>query len=365
MKRFFVIIFAALGLSTTLSLTSCDRPKPPDYDESKSQTLGKVCRFLQEEQFAQAIATLQKTDAAEHLFLLETLSERQQELELLRQANELLGSGRYQELNLLVEQAEKRGIASPDLLEYRSAPQALQALQVFCSRMPWEKAADLANAMKWLHPYLPTLRQASKFEDFWQQQNEQLEEISQKHFVVQQQRMLENIDLVLGSNQPQAAWNEIEKLYQGNPEHKVFMALDQKQKKLQANFLALAYDQGFPRPYIELALALTWPDLNKQQQEQLKLLLEQTTTLSGSILAAQLFETPEYYALAVQRWQAVQGNRKKAAWFLEKALSEIFFHADQFNARCWRSPCPNLTDFFARINQIAVNLNHSQDKERR
>ena len=184
-----------------LLLVSCDRPAPPEYDESKSQTLSQVCHFLRNEQYDQAIALLKNIDDPDEQLLLEMLSDHEKERLLLLKANEFLQNGHYDELGRLIEQAEKSGDASPELLEFRAAPQALQALQVFCSRMPWESPEDLGNAMNWLKPYLPTLQQAPAFADFWQQQLRQRDILYQKRFTQQQQDLLVHIDHLLGGNQ--------------------------------------------------------------------------------------------------------------------------------------------------------------------
>ncbi len=359
----------AFGFQGLLTLVSCDRPAPPDYDESRIQTLSQVCHFLRNERYDQAIDLLIKIDDPDEQVLLEVLSDHEQERLLLLKANEFLKNGHYDELSRLVEEAEKGGDASPELLEYRAAPQALQALQVFCSRMPWESPEDLENAMNWLKPYLPTLRQAPAFTAFWQQQLREREVLYHSRFAQQQQDLLLRIDQQLGDNQRPAAWNSLETLWQLNPAHPIFSLLEHRQRLLKEDFHESPQKTSLPQQLSELAVALTWPGLPRQQQQQLKVFLTPANgalpkTLAGSILAAELLESPELYAAAIQRWTALPENQTRFPWFLEKALSKIFFQPAQFNARCWRTPCPNLTDFFARINQIAVNINQSKDKEK-
>ena len=370
MKRFFIIILATVGLQGLLLLVSCDRPAPPDYDESKNQTLSKLCQFLRNEQYEQAIALLKNIEDTEQKLLLEMLSSHEKERLLLLQANDFLKEGRFSELSRLIEQAEKQGEASPELLEYRAAPQALQALQVFCSRMPWESPEDLENAMNWLKPYLSTLEQAPAFAKFWQQQVQRLEILHKNRFTKQQDDLLVRMDQLLASNQRPAAWNALESLWQLNPAHPIFSLLDKRQRLLKENVLASLQNSSLSAQIRELALVLTWPGLNPRQQQQLLKFLTSSTdslpkTLAGSILAAESMESPELYSIALQRWMEQPENRNLFPCFLEKALSDIFFQPGQFNARCWRTPCPNLTDFFARINQIAVNINQRKAKETR
>lgn len=370
MKRFFIIILAGIGLQGLILLVSCDRPAPHDYDESKNQTLSRLCQFLRHEQYDQAIDLLKNVEDAEQRVLLETLSSHEQERLRLMKANKFLQEGRFSELSELIEQAEKKGEASPELLEYRAAPQALQALQVFCSRMPWESPEDLENAMNWLKPYLGTLQQAPAFEAFWQQQLDKREILYKARFAKQQDDLLVRIDQLLAGNQRPAAWNSLEALWQLNPKHPIFSLLDQRQRLLKENVQQVLQSATLPAQVSELAVALTWPNLNRRQQQLLMGLLTPPNgtppkTLAGSILAAEALASPELYAIALQRWTALPENQKRFPWFLEKALSEIFFQPGQFNARCWRTPCPNLTDFFARINQIAVNINQAKQKESR
>ena len=370
MKRFFPTLLAIFVLQGLLLFVSCDRPAPPDYDESKNQTLSKLCQFLRNEQHEQAIALLKNMEDAEQSLLLEMLISHEKERLLLLQANDCLKNGRFDELSSLIEQAEKKGEASPELLEYRSAPQALQALQVFCSRMPWESPEDLENAMNWLRPYLPTLQQAPAFEEFWQQQLRQREILYKRRIIQQQQDLLARIDHLLGENQRPAAWNALESLWQLNPTHPIFSLLDHRQRRLKEDIDKSLQAPSLSAQVRELVIVLAWSGLTPRQQQQLLKFLTPSRdfppqTLAGSILLAESMESPELYAVALQRWMAYPENKTRFPWFLEKALSEIFFQPNQFNARCWRTPCPNLTDFFARINQIAVNINQSQHKETR
>lgn len=370
MKRFFTIFLAIFVLQGLFLLVSCDRPVPPDYDESKIQTLSQLCHFLRDEQYDQALALLKNLDDPDEQLLFEMLTDHEQERLLLLKANEFLKKGHYDELGKLIEQAEKKGDASPELLEFRAAPQALQALEVFCSRMPWESPEDLENAMNWLKPYLATLQQAPAFTEFWQQQLRQREILHKSRFIQQQQDLLARIDHLLGDNQRPAAWNALESLWQLNPAHPIFSLLDHRHRRLKEDVDESLKKSLLPAQLAELTLSLIWPALPPPQQQMFKTILIPANgalpqTLAGSILAAEQLESPELYAVALQRWTALPENQKRFPWFLKKALSEIFFQPNQFNARCWRTPCPNLTDFFARINQIAVNINQSQHKETR
>ena len=360
---------AVLGIQGLLLLVSCDRPAPADYDETKNQTLSKICRLLQNGHYEEAIALLKEKEPSDNALLVEVLSSYVNERQLLVKANEALKKGQYDDLARLIEQAEKRGDASPELLEYRSAPQALQALQVFCSRMPWEKTEDMDHAMNWLKPYLPVLQGSPVFVVFWQQQLQQRNHLLLQQFTKAEETLLEQIDRQLSENQRTAAWNSVEKLWQLNPQHLLFSFLDRQQRSLKADFAQCITASPQNRSVFEYALTLSYPHLSRLQRESVASFFpppENTIplTLSGMILAAELLELPEFYALAYQRWAALSGKQESFPGFMEKLLSELFSQPEQFNARCWRTPCPNLTDFFARINQIAVNMNQQDQRKK-
>ncbi|NMA43774.1 MAG: hypothetical protein GX946_10395 [Oligosphaeraceae bacterium] len=347
---------------------ACDGPKAAPYDERKSEALTRASAMLREQRYDEAIALLQATGPGEYHSLLELLHAQQNDLALLRQANALLLKGDYNELIALIEKAERRGEASPQLLQYRSLPQALQALQLFCRKRPWESAADLETAMHWLQPYLPVLQESAVFRDFWQQQEREKQALLEAEKRAGDAELIRQIDWELANFNEEAAWQAVQKFQQKNPTHELFSMLDVPKQRLAREFAKSLSAGTKPGLLVELALLLNLSHGDATLQRAVKKhfdapKLEPPMSLAGLIAAARINDDPALYSAAYTQWLSRNSDKRKKPAFLVELLDSFFSRAEQFNARCWRTPCPGLTDWFDRINQIAVNASMQTTKE--
>ena len=344
---------------------SCGGSKAPSYDESQSESLRQASALLREQRYGEALARLQGQGAGEYNSLRELLLDQQNELELIGQANELLLKGSYGELSALVEKAERRGEASPELLQYRALPQALQALQLFCRKRPWENAADLENAMLWLQPYLPVLQESKSFVAFWQEQEEEKNTLLEAEKKAAESELLGQIDWQLANDEGHTAWQSAQRLQEQNPGHKLFALLDSLEKGLAGQF---SDDLPGDAMLLELALLLSLSRGNEALRQSAehyfaKPEMEPPRSLAGLIAAARIKDSPALYTQAYEQWRGRNKDKLTKPAFLVELIDGFFSRPEQFNAPCWRSPCPGLTDWFDRLHQTAVNASNPIPKE--
>lgn len=358
MKYFFTITAQISILLLLLFLNACTDKKAEDYNEKQSDFIEQLQINLQAGEYSQAISILKENDYLADPMLIQILQNYKKEIELLNKADSLLQNGHFNELNSLVESAEKQGEASPELLQYRAVPQALQALQLFCSRKPWEKAEDLQSAINWLKPYLNMLQKAQTFNEFWLAELQLRDELLIKETKNLEYKMLKEIDLLISEKKIVQAWIKTRSLQQQVPDNEIFNLVNPiNENSEKALFTALKQKQSSSLA-LEIALMLVYNKLQTAEKNNVNNFLTNLTdcqSYSALLQKAELLDDPDLYLQAFQKWLTLEN--KNLPDFLLKIISKDFFTAEQQSARCWLSPCPNLTDIFTRINQIADSIN--------
>lgn len=344
-------------LLATAGLTACKKHPAEEYSEQHSLALSEASQMLQQNDLKGATDVLLKQGLMPETLLLELLSSAQQEQALLRQANEYLQQGQYHTLSNLVNQAEKEGQATPELLKYRAIPQALQALQLFCQRMPWESSEDLKNALAWLRPYASVLEQSPTFQRFWQQQHNLLLPLQQRELQRKYDKITAEIDIGLRQNRFPEAWAAAARLYALHPSHPLFSFLDWSEKSLREQLPQLPPDSPGEQEACELAFALCWQQLSATERKSLLIPLatlapQAFRTVSGLSLLAQYLDSLEWLALTFQRWQEQASPKEPLPIIFREYSLSLLPRPEQLAARCRQTPCPNFSDFFTAINLL-------------
>jgi len=344
-------------LLATAGLTSCEKRSPEEYSERHSLVLSEVSQRLLQNDLKGAKDVLQKQGSMPETLLLELLTAAEQEQALLLQASEHLQQGQYHTLSNLLTKAEKDGQATPELLKYRAIPQALQALQLFCQRMPWESSEDLSNALTWLQPYTPVLEQSPAFQRFWQQQHNFLEPLQQRELQRKCDSLTAEIDLDLCQNRFTDAWAASARLYALHPAHPLFSFLDWSQKSLHAQLPPLPPESSEQQEACELALVLCWGQLSATQRKRLlfplsTLAAQSFRTVSGLSLLALYLDSPEWLTLAFQRWQEQASEKETLPFIFREYMLSLLPRPEQFAASCRQYTCPGFSDFFTCLNLL-------------
>ncbi len=160
-----------MSLMAIFALSGCRQEAPEDYDRRATEQLQAVCNALRDGDAEAAYQLVQGGSA--HLRespLAAVLRDFHRKNGSLAEASRLLQNQDYDTLEALVNQAEADGLSSPELLRIRSVERALQAVEAYCARMPWEDSRTLAEALSWLEPHLDTLAQSVTFQNFHRDQ---------------------------------------------------------------------------------------------------------------------------------------------------------------------------------------------------
>ena len=171
-----LVIILLLAPSCGKSSSSARQARRAPYDLGRSDALIKTGEALvQENANWEELASSNLLTPSLTRILQDQVARR----ELFLEANTLLQEQRFNDMARLIDDAEKRGEATPALLELRGLPQALQALSLFCARRPYQNSKDLEQSLDFLAPWTAELARLAPnaFPTFLESQKALLEEL--------------------------------------------------------------------------------------------------------------------------------------------------------------------------------------------
>ena len=170
------------------------------YDNRRSLALLDACEAILRDDNAAALGALQQmeTIGGQDDFSTETqlAINRRQDFD---KAEELLRQRDYQGLRLFLAQCKASGRVGAELDGFEALPDALEQLELFRSRMPWENSVVLKDALEELEPYLETLSQSASFERFFQEQQTTLKALQAKEAAIRAKGYLSRMEQALVS----------------------------------------------------------------------------------------------------------------------------------------------------------------------
>lgn len=264
MIRRIYIFFLLLAL--IILPVSCEKQKAPDFDRSASDLLIDVCEAIIKGQDEEALEILSQLrhypDTASFV--------EEAELDVRRHRNSkhintLLNAGDFQELKQFIVQNESTGASSTEMLIKGDMADALQALTLFCAKMPWENSESLQNALNILTPYQDILNQTKSFPKFFAEQQNTLQTLKLKELQAKIDDALQQLELSAFNND-QANWA---------------MAMSDL-KKLRQSALPYKLDE---QRLQSATTVMNWSKLTqKQRQDALRNSNYNENTLCGNIL---------------------------------------------------------------------------------
>ena len=165
-----------------LLLAACRREYAPEYDDARSTALLDALDAMERNQDDKAARILriygdvQSGSFAEEMMLV--IQKRQQ----MKVIDSFLAKGDFQSLRIYLEEKQNTGEASTELLALKSLPDDLQALALFCSKMPWENSSSLRNALSELQVSASNLEAYPTFQRFRQAQLQTLKRLEQMEY---------------------------------------------------------------------------------------------------------------------------------------------------------------------------------------
>ncbi len=182
-----------------LLLVGCKKKRPDVYDNSSSNALLDALEAIEKNQDDKALKAVQEIPSYENDSFKEELVLIIRKRQQMKTIDSYLKKGDFQSLRLYLEDCQKSGDASSELLALRTLPDDLQALTIFCSKMPWESSDALQDAMNAIGSYLPTLSQYESFRKFYAEQQATLVMLQRKERFQRLQKDIKDLDLIVAS----------------------------------------------------------------------------------------------------------------------------------------------------------------------
>ena len=176
-------------------LWGCSRRETVPYDNRRSLALLDACEAIIADDNNAAMAALQQMEiiSGQDDFSTETqlaISRRQD----FDKAEELLRQRDYQGLRLFLAQCKASGRVGAELDGFEPLPDALEQLELFRSRMPWEHSSVLKDALEELEPHVATLSASPAFVAFHQEQLATLKRLEVKEAAERAQGFLARME---------------------------------------------------------------------------------------------------------------------------------------------------------------------------
>ncbi len=158
-----------------LLFAGCDRGSAPAYDSRRSEAILDACEAIAENDDSdaeKALSRLNDFSGADDFATSANLA-LQRKMNFAK-AEKYLQQSDYQGLREFIASCRASGSAGTELDGFDSIPDALEALSVFKSRMPWEESKVLKDALEDLEPHREVLSKSKAFVEFYDAQLETL-----------------------------------------------------------------------------------------------------------------------------------------------------------------------------------------------
>ncbi|MBP5638232.1 MAG: hypothetical protein J6X55_02045 [Victivallales bacterium] len=355
-QRIFIIFFL---LCAVFFFAACRKKQQsaPEYDSRRSELLFASCEAMQEQDSGKTYEALKQMAEEFPTDKFATVAFRQeQKRQLIEKANSLLNDTSLNQLEQMLREIEVRGRVSPELLEYSQIKNALDQLRIFVSRMPWTSAESLRQNLRNLDVYEPILSQSQTFLSFRKQQDEILANLqkNEAHAAVMNTAATLEIALISGTGITKAH-DACRKLAAAQPGNFLTRALAMKTakdaKKLCEGVGRTSDDM---KVCLEIAALDKWESLDKPTQNQILAFIGKNApkSPSGHWLATKnklTASAPMDFMAALSRdYPGCIPSQTIVREFMENNI----LSKAHYNAWCWRSPCPGVTELLARLKQV-------------
>jgi hypothetical protein len=355
----FIVIFM------TIVLCGCkEDAKAPDYDNFRADMTLQTVEQINNGQTEQAIITLKefRQKAPEDPFPI--AASRIEEIRLdTEKANKLLRVGNINELGLLLQMIESEGNASPEILAFRAAPPALEALARYCARMPWERSSDIIDGFELLRPHSNILKSSAAFNAFMVFQQSKFETMKHDEELNDIHDMLNSLDRATIGGDAKSVQAAIDALRNKYPHNAFFSCQSFKSSAEIAALNVNLKDIPHGREALEIAAALRWDELPPSARRGIAEFVSQTPrTFCGAWLAAMTGSRTasiDFFNRLKNSSPLLYPNRKIIASLLK-------LNAAPLVKGDWsrRSPCPGVPEMVAQILSVGLhNTTNNKQKE--
>ena len=336
-------------------LAGCGKRKAPDFDGRESELVLAACEAIAQGREQDAMNALnelrQYSDSTSFVEEAQLATRRHSNA---KQINAMLETSDLKKLKQFLIQAEKEGMLSSDMLLNSDVPDALQALMLFCAKMPWEDSDSLQRALVILTPYVETLSATQAFKEFYASQLELLKKLQREELLAKVKDCLKTLDNAAATGNRRdwiQAHNELHKL---QPESQFF--------KYE---MQLGKADGKPEDEEAYAIALlgNWERLNSAQRKNaLEALEGQPGNLCGRILHAMRSATSEALRLHLEEMNKLGlPASKDALMFFIGGMNIISTNEKKDTGRT-NLPCLGLKGIFDLCSSITITQTTGRQK---
>ena len=354
-----------LAIFMVLVLCGCkDDAKAPDYDNFRSEMTLQTVENIRHGKTDDALETLDKLQTAHPSDPFPVAARRTEQIRaLVENANTLLRQARVNDLADELQKIEDNGNASPEILAFRAAPPAIEALSQYCARMPWERSTDIAEGFEILRPHLNILISSKSFNDFLKTQQSKYETLKQTELKADIRNLLGRIDKAFISADAKALQGAINALRQKYPQNPFFSCQSIKTAADTASLSAkLKEETGGPEA-LEIAAAIQWDELPPAARRGMtEIIGTAPLTYSGAWIAAMTggrAATIAFLTRLREKHPLVTPNHKIIASLMKLNASE-----QVKNNVSNRLPCPGGPEIIDQILSISLpKATNKQQKE--
>ncbi|MBR6372523.1 MAG: hypothetical protein IKS20_05020 [Victivallales bacterium] len=334
-----------ISLLLCLLLAGCGKAKAPDFDSHQSELVLRACEAIADGKDQDAMNVL--NELRQYPATASFVEEAQLAIRRhynSRQINHTLQTGDLKKLKQFLIEAEKQGMLSSEMLLNSDMPDALQALMLFCAKMPWENSSSLQNALAQLAPFVEPLSATEAFRQFYAEQRALLKKMEQEELQTKIDKCLATLDKAAATNDAKnwlEAHNELHKLKQDHPLFKYEMQLGKKSLDPNPDWASYA-----------IALLGNWKRLDdRQRKTALDAMEGPPVNLCSNVLIAIRSNTEE--ALRAHQAAMEQLGLAPSNDVLMSYLGSLDIkYAEKGGTH---SPCLGLKELFAIFSSINIS----------
>lgn len=341
-----------------------DDVKAPDYDDFRADMTLQSVEKIQHGQTDEALEILKEFRQKAPGDPFPVAAERTEEIrQNVEKANKLLRVGNVNELGLLLQLIEAEGDASPEILAFRAAPPALEALAKFCARMPFEHSADITDGLELLRPHMDILKSSEAFNAFMAFQQSKFETMKHDEQLQDIRSMLDRLDRAVIMEDAKAVQKAIAAL-RGKYPHNAFFSCQTFQSAAEVASLGVdLVDIPYGYDALEIAAAFRWNELSESARRGIgEIVVKTPHTFCGAWLAAMTGgrqATIEFFRKLRENSPKLTPNKKIIA-----SLLQLNAPPQVKNEWSRRSPCPGVPELIDQILSVVLpNTTTNNQKE--
>ena len=275
-----------------LLIMGCGRGSAPAYDSKRGEAVLDVCEAVTENRDAdaqKAIEHLNEFSGADD-FAVSVALALQRKMNFAK-AEEYLQRSDFQGLREFIASCRASGSAGTELDGFDSIPDALEALSVFKSRMPWEESKVLKDALEDLEPHRAILSKSEEFVKFYDAQIETLKRLKASEAAQLADAFITHLERAAVAGDNQRIIDMTNEFKRVQPDHYYFIM----EKSLQIGNLPLI-PKGSIRAFA-IAAAANYRHLNQKLRKQcaLKCAADSQSGICGKLLNTLKSESLDKY----------------------------------------------------------------------